>query len=166
LISRFRREERPGIVATVAWACAIAPDAMADWAPLVQAVLAAVKRRPDDVELRMVLGAVLVRAGHTREAITTLEESVRRNGQGGNAFDWLFLVMAHRRLGHAQQATAALAKARDWIAHGDERAVPDPYVWSPLPWYTKLELELLLREAEGQFSRRAPDLPAEVFAPR
>jgi hypothetical protein len=65
--------------------------------------------------------------------------------------------MAHHRLGHAEEATAALATARDWIAHGDERARDDPYVWSPLPWYTKLEFELLLREAEGQISRPAPD---------
>jgi serine/threonine protein kinase/WD40 repeat protein len=166
LISRFRREERPGFVALVAWACAIGPEALADWAPLVQATLAAAKHRPDDVELRMVLGAVLVRAGRTPEAIASLEESVRRNGQGGNAFDWLFLAMAHHRLRHAQEATAALATARDWIAHGDERALPDPYVQSPLPWYTKLELELLLREAEGLICHPALDLPAEVFAPR
>jgi serine/threonine protein kinase/WD40 repeat protein len=166
LLSRFRREERPGFVATVAWACAIGPDALADWTPLVQAVAAAVQHRPDDVELRMVLGAVLVRAGRTREAIAALEESVRRNGHGGNAFDWLFLALAHHRLGHGKEATAALATARDWIAHGDERALPDPYVLSPLPWYTKLELELLLREAEGRISRPAPELPAEVFAPR
>jgi hypothetical protein len=52
------------------------------------------------------------------------------------------------------------------MAHRDERALDDPYVMSPLPWYTKLELELLLREAEGQFSRSAADLPAGVFAPR
>jgi WD40 repeat protein len=166
LISRFSREERRRSIATEAWACAIGPDALADWAPLVPAALVAVKHRPDDVELRMVLGAVLLRAGRAREAITALEESVRRNGHDGNAFDWLFLAMAHHRLGHAQQATAALATARDWIAHGDERALPDPYVMSPLPWYTKLELELLLREAEGQITRPAPDLPAEVFAPR
>jgi hypothetical protein len=50
----------------------------------------------------MVLGAVLVRAGRTREAIASLEESVRRNGQGGNAFDWLFLAMAHDRLRHSK----------------------------------------------------------------
>jgi hypothetical protein len=92
-----------------------------------------------------------------------LEKSVRRNGDGGNSFDWLFLALAHHRLGHAREATAALATARDWIAHGDERALPDPYVLSPLPWYTKLEL--LLREAEGQFSRPAPYWPADIFAP-
>jgi hypothetical protein len=141
------------------------PFPQCDWVPLVPAVEAAVKHRPDDFELRMVLGAVHVRAGRTREAISALEESVRRNGHGGNAFDWMFLALAHHRLGRAREATAALATARDWIAHGDERALHDPYVLSPLPWYTKLELELLLRETEGLISRPAPDWPADVFAP-
>jgi hypothetical protein len=166
LISRFGRDGRPGFVEPVAWACALAPDALADLRPVARGVEAAVKQRPENAELRKTLGAVLVRAGRSREAITALQESIRVNGHGGNAFDWLFLALAHHRLGHAQQAAAALTTARDWIAHGDERAIPDPYVMSPLPWYTKLELDLLLREAEGQISRPAPDWPAEVFAPR
>ena len=116
-------------------------------------------------ELRKTLGAALIRAGRPRQAISVLEESVRLNGHGGNAFDWLFLALAHHRLGHSQQATAALAAARDWIAHGDERAIPDPYLWSPLRWYTKLELELLLREVEGEITGASVDLPEAVFAP-
>jgi hypothetical protein len=166
LVSRFGRDGRPGFVEPVVWACALGADALADWRPVVQAVEAAVEQRPENAELRKTLGAALVRAGKPREAIAAFQESIRVNGHGGNAFDWLFLAMAHDRLGHSKEATAALATARDWIAHGDERAVPDPYVMSPLPWYTKLELELLLREAEAQISRPAPDLPAEVFAAR
>jgi WD40 repeat protein len=166
VISRFGRDERPGFVEPVAWACALGPDALADWGPMVRAVEAAVKQRPENAELRKTLGAVLVRAGRAREAIAALQESIRVNGHGGNAFDWLFLALAHHHLGHSREATPALATAREWIAHGDERAIPDPYLWSPLPWQTKLELELLLREAESQVTRPAPDLPAEVFAPR
>jgi hypothetical protein len=166
LISRFGRDGRPGLVEPVAWACALGPDALADWRPVVQAVEAAVEQCPENGELRKTLGAALVRAGKQQEAIAALQESIRVNGHGGNAFDWLFLAMAHDRLGHSKEASAALATARDWIAHGDERGVPDPYVLSPSPWYTKLELELLLREAEGQITRPAPDWPAEVFAPR
>ena len=165
LISRFQGEERPGFVEPVAWACSLGPDALVDWASLISAMEAAVKQRPHDAELRKTLGAALVRAGRPRQAISALEESVRLNGHGGNAFDWLFLALAHHRLGHSKQATAALAAARDWIAHGDERAIPDPYLWSPLRWYTKLELDLLLREAEGKITGASVDLPEAVFAP-
>jgi WD40 repeat protein len=164
LFSRFGRDGRHGFVGPVAWACALGPDALADWRPLARAIESAVKQRPENPELRKTLGAVLIRAGLPREAIAVLEESIRVNGHGGNAFDWLFLAMAHHRLGHSKQAAAALASARGWIAHGDERAIPDPYVWSPLPWYTRLELELLLREAEGLIAPAAGDLPARIFA--
>jgi hypothetical protein len=125
--------ERPGSVEPVACACALGPIALPEWAPPVRAVKAAVKQCPENAGLRMNLGAIVVRAGPARKEIAPLEESVRRNGQGGNAFDWLFLAMAHHRLGHAREANAALATARDRIAHGDERALPDPYVLSPLP---------------------------------
>jgi hypothetical protein len=165
LISRFQGEERLGFVEPIAWACSLGPDALVDWTSLISAMDAAVAQRPDDAELRKTLGAALVRAGRPREAISALEESVRLNGHGGNAFDWLFLALAHHRLGHSTQATAALAAARDWIAHGDERAIPDPYLWSPLRWYTKLELELLLREAEDKITGASMDLPEAVFTP-
>jgi hypothetical protein len=108
---------------------------------------------------------VLVRAGRPGEAIPALEESVRRNGHGGNAFDWLFQALAQHRLGRADEAMAALATAGDWIAHGDERASPDPYIMSPLSWRTKLELEILFREAEGMISREPGKLPDNAFGP-
>jgi len=166
LVSRFKGDNRPGFVEPVAWACALGPEALADWRSLARAIEAAVKQRPENPELRKTLGVALVRAGRPRQAIAALEESIRVNGHGGNAFDWLFLALAHHRLGHAKEASTALATARDWIAHGDERAIPDPYLWSPLPWQTKLELELLLREAEAQIIGASADLPADVFAPR
>jgi hypothetical protein len=165
LISRFHGEERLAFVQPIAWACSLGPDAMVDWTSLTRAMEAAVEQWPSDAEVRKTLGALQVRAGMPRQAISTLEESVRLNGHGGNAFDWLFLALAHHRLGHSQQATAALATARDWIAHGDERAIPDPYLWSPLRWYTRLELNLLLREAEGKIIDAFVGLPEAVFAP-
>jgi hypothetical protein len=73
--------------------------------------------------------------------------------------------MARHRLGQVEGAEAALATARDWIAHGDERARPDPSILSPLPWSTRLELEVLAREAEARIARPTTALPADVFAP-
>ena len=74
-------------------------------------------------------------------------------------------MLAHHRLGHSKQTTAALAAARDWIAHGDERAIPDPYLGRRCAWYTKLELDLLLREAQSKITGASVDLPEAVFAP-
>src|SRR5262249_31722385 len=80
--------------------------------------------------------------------VRALEESIRLNGIGGNAFDWLFMAMARHRLGQPERAREALEKALDWIVHGDERALPDPYIPSPLLWFTKLDLSLFAFEAE------------------
>jgi serine/threonine protein kinase/WD40 repeat protein len=166
LLARFGQDRRPGMVQPAAWACALGPDAPADWSALVRSVDEAVARFPKDAELRTTLGAVLFRAGRFRQAIRNLEESIRLNRYGGNAYDWLFLAMARHRLGDHAAARAALATARDWIAHGDERAKPDPWVWSPLPWFTRLELGVLAREAGALIDGPTVELPADVFAPR
>jgi tetratricopeptide (TPR) repeat protein len=164
LLDRSGRDERPGMVNTRAWACAIGPDAPADWPALVRSVDRAVARRPEDVALRNTSGAVLLRAGRPEESVGALEESIRLNGHGGNAFDWLFLAMARHKLGRSEAAKAALETARDWIAHGDERALPDPYIMSPLSWSTRLELEVLAREATSVLTGPTTTLPADASA--
>jgi WD40 repeat protein/tRNA A-37 threonylcarbamoyl transferase component Bud32 len=165
LLAHFGRDDRSEVIIDVAGACALGPDAPADWPALVRSVQAAVARDPGDPRRQNALGAVLVRAGQPEAAIPALEESIRLNGHGGNAYDWLFLAMARHRLGRAEEAKAALETARDWIAHGDERAVPEPYIMSPLNWSTRLELEVLAREAEALITRPSTALPADVFAP-
>jgi tetratricopeptide (TPR) repeat protein len=132
----------------LAWDCALGPDALTDWAGPVRLVRQADERALGSAAMRNMLGAILFRAGRHAEAVMALEESIRSNGLGGNAFDWLFMAMARDRLGQTDQAREALAKALDWIAHGDERALPDPYIPAPLLWYTKLELSVLAHEAE------------------
>jgi len=60
------------------------------------------------------------------------------------AFDWLFLAMAHQRLGHAEDARAWLRKAVRSMEQTDyERSLEAAFWWS-----TRLEVQLLRREAE------------------
>jgi hypothetical protein len=156
MASKFGREGRPGSVRFLARACVIAPEVPVDWAAMLDAVEGAMSRQSqpgEACELSMLRGALLVRAGRTREAIAALGESARHQGLGGNAYDWLFLALARHRSGQAGDASDALARAGDWIAHADERARDDPYVISPLPWYSRLELDQLRREAEGLIAR-------------
>jgi tetratricopeptide (TPR) repeat protein len=166
LLDRFGHVDRGANVNNMAWTFALGPDALTNWTALVGSVERAANQAPRDVALRNTLGAVLLRAGRPEEATRALEESIRLQGHGGNAFDWLFLAMARHRLGRAEEAKAALETARDWIAHGDERAGPDPYIPSPLPWSTRLEIEVLAREAAALVNRPTTGLPDEVFAPR
>jgi WD40 repeat protein len=68
------------------------------------------------------------RAGAWQEALTALEKSQElargqstvleqslRLENGGDGFDWFFLAMAHRQLGHEDQARAWCDKAVEWM---------------------------------------------------
>jgi tetratricopeptide (TPR) repeat protein len=129
--------------------CVLRPDAVSDWQPLGQLaehVLAALEtteapadRRQQEEIRRAWLGArgaVLCRAGHYREAIDLLRESVGADGTGGPFVAWVFLGLAHQGLGQA-------AEARRWI---DRAFAAPPAVGVPFSWET-LEVELLRPEA-------------------
>jgi hypothetical protein len=50
------------------------------------------------------LGAALHRAGRFQEAISRLEEGIRKRDGTSLPQDWAFLSMAHQRLGHRREA--------------------------------------------------------------
>src|SRR5262249_55218522 len=60
---------------------------------------------------RNTLGIALYRAGRYDEAVQRLNESIALQKQGGTYRDWLFLAMAHHRLGHADEARRGLDQA-------------------------------------------------------
>jgi tetratricopeptide (TPR) repeat protein len=60
------------------------------------------------------LGVAHYRAGDNRAAIVALEKSIEL-GKGGSSFDWLFLAMAHWRLGAREQARTWYDKAVAWM---------------------------------------------------
>jgi tetratricopeptide (TPR) repeat protein len=95
------------------------------------------------------LGTVLYRAGRFEEAIRKLQEGMKLHGQNGNAWDWLFLAMAHHRLGHASEARQWLNRAIDWMAQFEAGKVKDAFYGITLNWNLRLELQLFRREAEA-----------------
>jgi tetratricopeptide (TPR) repeat protein len=80
-------------------------------------------------------GAVLYRAGRFEEAAKVLREAMNLQPNGSEFHGWLFLALAEHRLGHADAAKAAAAKAR---------ATPKPEtVWE------RAEMELLAAELDA-----------------
>jgi tetratricopeptide (TPR) repeat protein len=59
------------------------------------------------------LGAACYRTGDAATAIIALERSMLL-ADGGNAFDYLFLALAHAQLGHQEQARAWVTRADLW----------------------------------------------------
>jgi tetratricopeptide (TPR) repeat protein len=97
------------------WFCALAPGAADLVEDLIRQIEEASARNPRDplalADARTALGAAQFRLGKDQEAITTLSENKDARG----AFDWLFLAMAHRRLGHEQTAQQWLERSLEWF---------------------------------------------------
>jgi serine/threonine protein kinase/Flp pilus assembly protein TadD len=73
-------------------------------------------------------GVGLFRAGRFDEAIAKLEEARKLREDGGNAFDWLYLALAHGQLGHKEEAVACLQKADEWIARAARDKAKDAHI--------------------------------------
>jgi Flp pilus assembly protein TadD len=92
------------------------------------------------------LGAVLHRAAKHEEAVTELSEAVKLHPEGGLPVTYLFLAMAHHRLGQADEAKQYL-----------DRAVKASEKNQPVVWMNRLEWQLLRREAEQLIQHKPPE---------
>jgi tetratricopeptide (TPR) repeat protein len=100
----------------VARACTLAPDAVAD---------VSVPRRLSEKELRdsarefwslTEQGALAYRAGRYQESVPLFEQSLQADPKVGRAvLNWLWLALAHQRLGKAEEARRWLGKAQAWL---------------------------------------------------
>src|SRR5262249_27273661 len=78
----------------------------------------AVELAPQDGNSRHTLGVALYRAGDWQAALGELTRSMEFR-KGGDSVDWLFLAMAHRQLGHRDEARQWFERAAKWM---DEHA--------------------------------------------
>jgi uncharacterized protein HemY len=60
------------------------------------------------------LGAAHYRAGDWKAAVTAFDKSMEQRA-GGDAFDWLFLAMTHRKLDDPNAARKWFDWAVDWM---------------------------------------------------
>jgi WD40 repeat protein/serine/threonine protein kinase len=125
----------------VAWQCALLSEGVGDWRPVEELAKRAAESKISDGNYLNTYGAVLYRAGRHQEAIQTLTSSIKNNGPEGDVTDWIFLAMAHHRLGHADEANKWLAKAVRWCESHRENLAKDD-------WIRRLEVERLRSEAE------------------
>jgi len=163
----------------VAWFCVRFPDAVSDIKRPLDLAEKSVALKPNWQPSLNTLGAALYRAGRYEDSITILNESMKAHDEGGTAADWLFLAMAHCRLGHMDEAKKWLTKSQQWIDHppwptnnakqeiqgsvadgvsavavGPAPAPVGPIPPFPLPWDRRLELKLIRAEAEALLKER------------
>jgi tetratricopeptide (TPR) repeat protein len=141
----------------VARACTLAADAVAD---------AALPGRLAEEELQASArafwslteqGALAYRAGRFRQAVSLFEQSLRADPKAGRAvLNWLWLALAHQRLGEAEEARRWLSEAQAWLdrygdglpARADEELGLHLHNW--------LEAHVLRREAEALIQPTGP----------
>ena len=155
LLDRFQGPMSPDDYDTVAWLCALGPYTIADPEAPVRLIEAAIR---DSTEFEKsywlnTLGAALYRAGRFDEAIRRIEEGIQLWGGGqGRPADWLFLAMAHHRLGHRDLAHRWLERMRDYQPSE-----------SPDLFSSELQIRLLHSEAEAVVLFD-PVFPSDPFA--
>ena len=99
----------------LSWLLATCPDAkLRDPARAVELARRAVALQAPVGNVWNTLVAAHYRAGAWRPAIDALEKSMVLR-QGGDAFDWFFLALAHHKLGHADEAKKWYDRAVDWM---------------------------------------------------
>jgi uncharacterized protein HemY len=135
------------------WRCTLAPGAVPDPKRLVERMEKEFKTGPAPWQYFGTLGAALYRAGRFDDAVGRLEEAIKLQGKGGVPQDWLFLAMAHHRLGHAAQARKWLDQTARAIAQADpKKSAPG----AGSDWAERIEIHLLHREAQALINRTAP----------
>jgi tetratricopeptide (TPR) repeat protein len=174
LLKDFSQINDPYAADSVAWTCTLASDADLDREAVVRCAQSAVKAVPKDSDKHpflQTLGAATYRAGrfqeaigHLNDALKALPEPIRpRLGSdpkaaggvssgpalGDDAQDWLFLAMAHHRLGHAEEAGKWLDKAVAAIKQATQVRPEDVPPYARLDWQTRIAYQVLRLEAEG-----------------
>jgi WD40 repeat protein/Flp pilus assembly protein TadD len=127
----------------------LAPGAVDDPAVLVRRAEGLLKKAPDSYVVRAMYGAALYRAGRWAEAVEQLHKAMELHGQDGIAWDWLFLAMAHHRLGQDKEARSWMDKVVNGPGDATHEAPLDIPNYNGPAWIPRLAVRILRQEAEA-----------------
>jgi tetratricopeptide (TPR) repeat protein len=144
MAQRFGNTDDPDAANLLAWTCVLAPKTLTDREQSIRWAMRAVAKAAKEASYVGTLGAALYRAEDLNQAVERLNESIALHAKGATPQTWLFLAMAHHRLGHAAEARRWLDKA---IGSSARAAAPS--------WDDEVEISLLRREAEALLKKPA-----------
>jgi tetratricopeptide (TPR) repeat protein len=102
-------------------------------------------------------GALAYRAGHYQEAVPFFEKSLDADSRPGSAVvNWLWLALAHQRLGRSEDARRWLDKATAWLDQLREGMMDRAKEDQGLHLHNWLEAHVLRREAEALIAPKGP----------
>jgi WD40 repeat protein/tetratricopeptide (TPR) repeat protein/serine/threonine protein kinase len=127
----------------LAWLLATCPDPMfRDPGEAVRLAKRAVDRAPGNGDYWNTLGVAHYRAGDRDAALATLATSMELR-QGGDAFDFLFLAMAHGKGGAEEEARRWYDRATQWLEKNGKDLEKDPVPQEELRRFRAEAAELL-----------------------
>jgi WD40 repeat protein/serine/threonine protein kinase len=171
LLKENADDKTPEMQYRESWICKLGPDAVADLTVPAQLAQSVVAARPGDYNAASNFASLLYRQGKYQAAIDAQTAAMKlyteeasdssqflaadtsattRPEGAGTAWDYVFLAMANKKLGHDGDARNWLEKARLWIA-ANKPTVPRASHESNLnnEWFNQLSLAILYREASG-----------------
>jgi hypothetical protein len=140
IIANFRNGRDPGIVAHLLHVSAAKPTTPEEAQALLEMANFTVTAHQMNLRVR---GALNYRAGRYEAAIADIDQAALVVPM--RAWDWLFLAMAHHKVGHADQAKQSFDRAVAWIERADRgraTGLKDP--WNG--WWQPLEVQHLRKE--------------------
>jgi serine/threonine protein kinase/tetratricopeptide (TPR) repeat protein len=134
----------------VARACTLAGGAVAEASLPGRLAETELKDHAGDFWSLTEQGALHYRAGRFREAVPLFEQSLRADPKSGRAvLNWLWLALAHQRLGQAAEARRWLGKAQAWLDRYSDGMPARAEQGLGLHLHNWLEAHVLRREAEA-----------------
>ena len=156
MVQQFQEDASPDHGYWTVWTCALAPDVVEDYSPVVGMAEQGVAAEPASELYIKTLGGILYRAGRCEEAVQQLTkadaliEDPDSQSMSSPAYTWYLLAMAHHKLGHDTEAQQWLDKANSWT---DKVLAEHEAGTNSLPWNRRLTLKLLRTEAEGMIEK-------------
>jgi Flp pilus assembly protein TadD len=138
LLQKWGQTQDPYQANSIAWTCCLDPRGVADFKPVLGLAKRAVAKYPNHPDLLNTFGATLYRAGQFADALKRMQQAHAKSwGRWDSVENWLFLAMAHHRLGHSDDAKTCLATAVQQIEGAKD-----------ISTQRRLDLLILRREAE------------------
>jgi tetratricopeptide (TPR) repeat protein len=138
MLNRFHQPATQWMANPVAWYSVLVAGEEPNFGESVRLAELAVNGAPEvhKAVFLNTLGAALYRAGRFEEAVRRLDDGIQKRRGVSGAEAWVFLALAHHRLGHHKEARLWLDRFRDYLP---DRA----------GFWRELEIRLLRSEAEA-----------------